>query len=300
MKRIVSLTIFLLLISGTVWAGPHIRSLNGLENMKGITRMGSLLEDETEAYLALPGVSLAQAEIDSLDSIFKSLKYTSGYTHTIASTTVNISNVASYYFLSNPTYTSTGLPSNDLRWIPAGYTIRLTDTGAKVKTITKGANGTGETYGAEIFNDTSFDVTGSWAKDVGTAVAGGKGTFATVGPSQGLTQSGKSIVSGGLYKNAVTVDALSLGSLSYLFNPATQSAGMPVWTTTGAKSFYVTAVSNNSIIGVYSRSASTTGQIDDVTSKQVLTPSLTGIWYTTVSEDSGYNPNTTQIITVSK
>ncbi len=263
-----------------------------------------LLEKETMDYMGLPGVSFTQTQIDSLNANIRAIK--NGSTVTIASATVGISNVDPYRFLTNPTYTSTGLPSNDLRWIPDGYTIRLTDTGGKVKTVTKGANGTvaGETYGANII---SANADFSSAEPPGVAYSRGPGWTITggVGVSDGTTVNSWLLqlpnpppAAGGLYVETVDYVTFTAGQ-SYLGFDNTNNGATP-YTTTGTKNWYKTVAGGAYQAGVRSGAVAFNGAIDNLKLRQVLTPSLTGTWYTAVSEDAGYNPNTAQIISVSK
>ncbi len=284
-------------------------------DLGGQKMLSSSFQRETKAYLALPNVSMTSAQGAALDSILKSLKYVPAYTHTIASATVGISNVASYYFLTNPTYTSTGLPSNDLRWVPSGYTIRLTDTSAKVKTVLKGANGTGETYTDIISGNTlngnmeTGDPPTGWSVDNGSTLSsvadertggsGSKSMNAVRGTASrashidiATSSTGKLYKASGWGKNGTAAAEIYLAATTRFC----QGAG--TWT---FGSGYRTSLTSIMSVDLYaSGSAGQTARFDDVYAGQVLTPSLTGTWYTTVSEDAGYNPNTAQIISVSK
>jgi len=104
----------------------------------------SSYEPETLAYAALrlaEANPMSDAEKASLDLVIKDVK---GDGTTIASVACNLSTVAGTAFLTNPVFTSTGIPSNDLRWT-LGFKLSIAAGGKTLVGWSKAA-GTGDLH----------------------------------------------------------------------------------------------------------------------------------------------------------
>jgi hypothetical protein len=301
MKRIIFyiLTILLLVIPADA------REISGDE-----IRHGLGIETETATYLGL-NPTATTAQIMTVNDNIRLIKYPPYTGVALSATAMNVSNVASYYFLSNP--------ASDLLRPYSGFYATLND-GTKLKKVLLGAvgNETGETLGDNLITGGAFttwagadpnSLPDGWSAH-GTRNATnmtkestGKCELISDGTLLGIKQTIAS-VTGGLYKQSLSISSLT-GSgiyvrLSSSLLPA--STTTTVFTTTGAKLWYVTTdVASSNTVAIIRNSPTTDTIFDDYINQQVLTPSLTGIWFTPKSETSGWSPNAaTQTITITK
>lgn len=239
------------------------------------------LQPETARYMQIARPT--QADIVALDQNIKAIKFGSGIT--LASVTANVSNVTDYYFLSNP--------SVDLRPY-TGFYATITDTGSKTKKVLLGAVGTGETLGDDILIDGNFTTSSKWYGADGWSVNEATGKA----ERSGGTMIGQSIyhvadinyTQGQLYKGAITIDTVASGGISISMSTGSTSF-MSYKSIAGTYYGYRTSSITSGKATLTAQNAATTATCDVFTIKQVLTPPATGTWYTPVSEDSGWNPN---------
>jgi hypothetical protein len=251
---------------------PNIRT--------GIKLNRAIFEAETIAYSLLSGVSLTAAEIVALDTNIKSIKYGSGIT--LSSLTLNTSNVASYYFFSNP--------SVDLRPY-TGFYASISD-GTKIKKVLLGALGTGITVGTDVGNDftnwTGAVPTG-WSQ-IGTPDASNYTEQSPVG-SLHIVSNGSLI---GIQKGTVVVGSLlrSTIDISSITGQIIAGDGVGfglIFTTTGDNQVkYATCTNATPSL---KRQTACNATLDNWKLEPVLTPSALGLWYTPVSEEATWNPN---------
>jgi len=259
----------------------------GLRGPYSSKRVG--LESETLAYANIPANAPTLSALHALDAQIKFIKYGSGVT--ISSVTGNISNVAGAYFLTNF--------SMDIRAY-VGFYATLTDTASKTKKVLLGAAGTGETHSFLIGGDTpslrngdfsSAEPPGTqWAiKSTGVVVTGGSAVFTDVAVGGVIQQNLSPLVSvGELYKATVAI-AVTTGSCCIRFNGIDGSTVA----LSATSSMYSTLSSTEPSPKVKVLSTFT-GTLNSFTFGKVLTPSASGgCWLTPVSEDSGFNPNST-------
>jgi len=235
-------------------------------------------EPETSIYFSRSGVS---GDRRTVDTYIKSIKYGSGIT--LASVAVNVSNVASYYFLSNPVFTATGLPSNDLRWL-TGFYATLND-GAKDKKVLIGAEGTVETT-TELLADTGFDNAVLWLTEAGWAIGSSKATATALASSKYVYQN-IAANPGSLVKTAYTCSDYTGGN----FRVSVGSGGTGTINSSAATFTQYINRGTGTLIGLTWVNSALTASFSSLSAQQVLTPSATGTWFTPVSEDSGWSPN---------
>jgi len=188
----------------------------------------------------------------------------------LSSFTCNISNVASYYFITNPSVSLVSF---------TGRYATLND-GEKNKKILIGAVGTGETYLDVI---AGWDLTSGWAT-YGAASITDLNTL-TGAASGGVLKSGLVTV-GELYK--LTFERTTTAAVAAFNLRKSDATGLGTSLSTGSS--YKTSITDYTYLGVGNSSAGTT-DITSMKAEKVLTPSSTGIWFTPVSEDSEWNPN---------
>lgn len=228
------------------------------------------MEPELRRYLSLPGADYAN--FATINNNIKAIKYGSGVV--ISGLTGNISNATGYLFLSNP--------SVDLRWLK-GFYLNLND-GSKNLKVLVGDAGTGETLsGIEIMSDPGFDNAGLWTAQTNWSVTGGKGVAAAAAANAQLyqTSSPGGFTVGALYKQTATFNIAS-GSV------ALRLAG--VIATANAQLRYLTAIGAGMAAGVIAISTFT-GDVDSLSIQKVVTPSATGIYFSSPTVDSGFNYN---------
>lgn len=215
-----------------------------------------------------------------------------------------VSNVTSYYFLDN-------LPAEVLQFAGSGDQLRIYD-GAKWKVVTLGAKGTGETLsGVELITNGTFaSNTNGWTP-VGctlNSVAGGDaGNCLEITRTGGTTQTAYvtvfSATLGRLYRRDVKIKDGSIASQNAIVHayravsPFTGLISLANLISTSAwvlSTGYGTCVETAADYSLYLRknnSSEGTLLFDTASLQQVLTPSTSGLWYTPVSEETGWSPN---------
>jgi len=190
-----------------------------------------------------------------------------------------MSNVASYYFLDN-------LPAAVLQFANSRSSEMVISDGSKTKTVLLGVAGTGETLGGELassWTNNGFDtfdassppnITSAINTDSGDAKAIANGT----------------VVTNGLLKYDYILNQTGAALVYLKTSLGTGLDNSTITTGNGAKSGYFTCtVANRVGFRIY------TGNIDFNTTglsfKMALTPSTSGIWFTPISEETGFNPN---------
>ena len=301
MKKLIISLIILLFAS---WCQAADITANGVTNFAGKMGLTSAdYEAETTAYLALPGVSLTATQASLLNQNIRAIKYGSGIT--LSSVTAGLSTVNGTAFVTNP--------SVDLRPYTngTGWKFVFTDTANKTATIYANRVGTGETYldiiggtnPALLNGDFSLGDDGTWTKDAGWSIT-------TVATGQGVTgynafRQSYSPINGALFKGSLTI-ATKTGGLGLFFN--LPSGTMFTASTAGTFSGYRTCGSTGNAFSIGGNSTFS-GTVSLVTFQRVLTPGPTGFFGTSTSGgstynwtniDSGFNPNTIQIITITR
>jgi hypothetical protein len=235
-------------------------------------------EPETITYANLSGVSLTPTQEFSLNNNIKAIKSGSGVT--LSSVGMNTSNVANYYFLSNPT--------TDPRPY-TGFYASISD-GSKTKKVLLGNLGTGETLGSSVIDtwtNVSYDTLTLNGSDITSAIeASSDNVYANKNPGNKTGLLMKFLLTS-FTKNSGTTPVVVLGDVfgslgGSLYNGAA-STGLTVYRT--PTSAALSCVSFRNTIGATNYSAS------GILYSPVLTPSALGLWYTPVSEETGWNPN---------
>ena len=170
------------------------------------------------------------------------------------------------------------------------YIVIKDSTGKEIKGWIKAA-GTGETLGDETFVDVGFADAGSWS------VTGTNPTWVITGGKASVTNSSRSETNrilqnvggnqGTLFKVGGTVDVLSSGAISVTVSGIIGNS--PNITTTGSFNRYIAKSSVTAGIGFRCSLPGTTAQIDDVSCKQVLTPSSSGATIVSAKGGETYN-----------
>jgi hypothetical protein len=276
--------------------------------------IASRFEPETLAYVA---ANPSFSGIGNLDGIIKAIKYGSGVT--LTSVVANLSTVNGTAFVTNPTFTYTGLPSNDLSWLDGtGWKVSLSD-GSKTAYAYAKAKGSGETYNAIIDGGS-----GNGNMEIGSPPT------VWIGSSATLTQEADERTGGsGSYSmKVVTTGALgcayqNVGQLQYKLIyiggwikkiAGTSNSGITIssvspptlgLTSSSAswvekKRYYTPTVSSSNIELSSVNDLTLIGEYDDIVLKVVLTPSASGLTltstalgatYNMASVESGFNPN---------
>ncbi|MCX5695375.1 MAG: hypothetical protein NTW18_01750 [Candidatus Omnitrophica bacterium] len=170
-----------------------------------------------------------------------------------------------------------------------GKYLVVTDSAGKKITGWIKSVGTGETLGSEMLDDPTFDDTSKWTKDAGWTVSGGKAVAANAANEAKIVQT-KSKTVFGLYKQVVTCDSYTQGV--YRLVPGWY-AETPNNSSIGSKTVYQTiATSSQGIAGTSICPIGTPALIatfTDISLKQVLAPSTTGV--TIVSTSAGSTQN---------
>jgi hypothetical protein len=240
-----------------------------------IDAKNSGLETETIAYLRTAGGVFTAAQIRTIDNNIKAIKYSTGII--LASVAVNTSNVASYYFLSNP--------SVDLRPYTGFYASLA--AGGQTKKVLLGAPGTGETYGEELVD--MWLNHPAYPYETLTLGVGPLVTQAIAIAASGHVMYKNVTIANKLLKNTNTVIKAS-GNLPNVSIASSRDMGSPINFTVNGTS-YKTARSTDVTVAIFQVNNNAVDMAITVFSlKQVLTPSATGCWFTLVS-DTGVNLN---------
>lgn len=222
-------------------------------------------------------------------------------TQTITGLTANLSMVDALAFITNP--------STDLGQY-AGCKLTLIDTAGKKAIGWLGAKGAGETYTDLIGGTNPALLNGDfslgdtvWSKSAGATIEDqGGGDYEAVlnvaATNLGVSQSHSAPANCLLYAS-VACTARTAGSFSVWVESSNPGTIIASFNTTGTKTGYRTYVSGTKVFTIFSYGGAAQGRFDDVTFKQVLTPSATGatilstlggaqsFWF----KDTAFNPN---------
>lgn len=208
----------------------------------------------------------------------------------LGSVTLNLSNVASYFFISNP--------SIDMRAYN-GFYVTLNDGSKNWKALITGV-GTGETYGTNKITNGDFSSLSGWNSGTGFSINTGAKVLNASSVTTGNNES--RIVAttiGELYKTVVTINTISGGSVRMAYNAAGTNQYSPTYNTTGTKTWYWIGTETQSTRPMEIRPVTTlTGQLTNYFMYKVLTASATGVICGTPT-DSGINPNGSLTATIS-
>ncbi|MFA5346515.1 MAG: hypothetical protein WC294_00090 [Methanoregula sp.] len=189
-------------------------------------------------------------------------------------TGLRISNLADHYFLDN-------LDAAVLQFAGSGNEMHISD-GSKTKKVLLGALGTGETYSTILSGAPNF--LSGWDVRGGGVIENGTTYYTTANPG-GVTLTTPLPILGALYKTSITGTA---GGFNSIMDADAATIYLSTWGTTG----YVTS-KQTGMRQFYIRNTTITSQtiVSALNWDKVLTPSAIGLWYTPVSEESGFNPN---------
>ncbi len=169
-----------------------------------------------------------------------------------------------------------------------GRKIVIADSAGKKATGYIKAAGTGETYGNERITNGGFDSDTGWTKDAGFAISEGlligTGITGLHGVSQTVTTIQKA-----LYKAQFVLISLSSGTtFFYVFNTSLSTG-----TTLGTHTQYRSCPQTVYGMGLQTNGTNVNSSFDDVSLKQVLSPSTTGV--TIVNTPGGPTQNWAEI-----
>jgi hypothetical protein len=162
------------------------------------------------------------------------------------------------------------------------WRLILTDSAGKKMVARILSAGTGETYDSELLSDPAFNDAGIWSAGANWAVADGKATASTA--SSTIYQSTPIASVGKCLLLSAVCDAYTSGTyrLRYMAKYEQVVSG------TGTKTRYVTGYDIGTDIGILGTSL--VASFTDISLKQVLTPSATGVTLSIISNE-GINPN---------
>ena len=147
------------------------------------------------------------------------------------------------------------------------------------------AAGTGETLDSELMRDPTFDDGTKWVgTGTGWTVAGGKATGISSITSS-LYDNTVIPSSGKLCKLVITCDTYTSGSFA---NRLAGTVSGVIRSSTGVFIDYLVSTSTTIGIGIYPASA-VTATFTDISAKQVLTPSITGVTISSAPGGTTYN-----------
>ena len=204
---------------------------------------------------------------------------------------LRISNVSGYRFLWDTVNNLAVLSrQND--------TLKIYDSSNRLLEVVVTGNGTGETLGSELFADIGFDSDAAWTKGAGWTVAGSQAVATNVISGlyigQWLLQT-----TGVLYRAKYDIKTITEGTVSFGWQAvlgAIYAAAADNITDT------FTGTSTASLLaGLRQRggaAAEMSGTFDNISLKQVLTPSTTGILFRQVSVASGFDYNSTYTVDI--
>ena len=190
--------------------------------------------------------------------------------------TCNLSLANGVAFITNP---STDLSPH------IGGKITLTDSAGKKAVGYIKAAGTGETYGDELISNGGFDSETGWTLGAGWSIADG---VATANPTNANITQLINLTAGWCLKESFDLTSYTAG-YAYWYNAGVSPAYGTVTRTLESKSWYKTmTLSGSRAIGLTASSTSRYSA-DNRSSKQVLTPSATGVTITSTPGGTTYN-----------
>lgn len=145
------------------------------------------------------------------------------------------------------------------------------------------AAGTGETLDNELVTNGDFDPDEGWTKGV-WSIADGKAA-ATASSYSFLYQNAD--LAGKLIKSSVDIDSISGGPIKVCYH-GTANGGTARTTTGTHAEYYTPSSSGTATIGAQTQ-VNVTCSIDNLSMKQVLTPSATGVTITSTPGGTTYN-----------
>jgi hypothetical protein len=163
------------------------------------------------------------------------------------------------------------------------YRLVLTDSAGKKAIGYIKSAGTGETLGEELVTNGDFDPDEGWTKGV-WSIADGKAA-ATASSYSFLYQNAD--LAGKLIKSSVDINSISVGAIKVCYH-GTANGGTARTTTGTHAEYYTPSSSGTATIGAQTQ-VNVTCSIDNLSMKQVLTPSTTGVTITSTPNGSTYN-----------
>lgn len=168
------------------------------------------------------------------------------------------------------------------------HRLTLTDSAGKKAVGYIKAAGSGETLGSELITNGTFasDVAG-WYVTAPTTIAWNASGYADIARAtgNGLASQAITAAAGILLKGSMDVKALSHGAaLRYIGDNFCTASGTGV-----ASGYRVVATANQATVIAATNSTTATLSVDDVSVKQVLTPSATGVTITSTPGGTTYN-----------
>lgn len=250
----------------------------------GWDSVSKLFEPEVYAYLDIPGVGITQSEKVTLNNNIKLIKYSTGVA--LTSVTANLSTVNGTAFISNP--------SVDLRPY-VGFKCTITAGGKTLPGWIKAAGlPAGESYLDMITGDNSTFAsdTGDWTRGIGWTIGSNKATLSKVAGAAIYMSIVPGITIGNLYHAQYTIDSiagggclLNLGNLASL-NIIGNSNQITAGTFAGYSTCSVETIEG---LAVRAAAATTAIQIDNLTFRKVITPSITGVIIVNAQGGSVFN-----------
>jgi len=202
-----------------------------------------------------------------------------------------MSNVASYYFLDN-------LPAAVLQFANSRSSEMVISDGSKKKTVLLGVAGTGETDNGPLNVSTCVNL--SYNTFNGASATAFHAVKDAAGAEHAGSEDEIALVAGALYKTyfdaALTVSAGSAPKISFRAGLGAATTWAPpaqVTVVNGANLNYITELDSRT--GVLDFASTSTDRheltVSNLAVGKVLTPSTSGIWFTPISEEAGFNPN---------
>jgi hypothetical protein len=179
----------------------------------------------------------------------------------------------------------------------AGDKLVISDSATKKLTGYIKAAGTGETLGSELLSDPGFDNAGTWTTEAGWSVGSGIATASSAAVNKLVYANGNSVTQGGLYKQQFDILTLTGGTVSWrVVSTLSGTSQSILGTRTSYRTFDFSGYKQ------YGLQVNTTlsGTFDNLSVKQVLTPSATGVTvtstqnggtYTWANEEASFNRN---------
>jgi len=212
---------------------------------------------------------------------------------TLSSLTLNLSLVSGAYFI---TRSSTNL--NRYSGISGvQYSVAATGTPATTAVYSGVSAGTGETLDVNVITDPTFANDALWTiKEAGWAVSGNKGVATATTANIGMG-TGVSIAAGSLVKFASDL-VVTTGSARMRFGGVTDDT--PLFTTSGAKTAYLTKKATHTFNVLVDGVDAFTGTVANYVVTKVLTPDSTGILAAALTAGAINTAAATYVVTVSK
>lgn len=246
------------------------------------------MQRETKLWLSLPGANAANAA--TVNENIRTIKQ--GGTVTLTNQTLNLSTASGAYFLTRS--------SVDLRpyaLIPgAQISVAATGTPGTTAVFTGLSAGTGETLGAELVTNGTFDIDTGWVKDAGWSISGGAAV--AVGTTASIYQAKANGFGGELYR--IDWDLLTRTAGAFFVRlSGTSNSDTPSQTVPASYIQYSTHTVAMTSLGIRG-SGVTSGTADNFTVKQVLTPDATGASASSLT-NGGINPNSASyVVTITR